>query len=67
MAAKGRHIEEAQKAWTALLDNIQKLVKGLHWKDFELLADHIFRQAGWKRIGELGKTQKSIDIVLIRL
>ncbi len=40
------------------------LIQNLTWKDFELLVDLIFSNAGWQRIGELGKTEKSIDLDL---
>jgi hypothetical protein len=36
----------------------------LHWKDFELLVDLIFRNAGWRRISVLGETMRYIDIEL---
>lgn len=58
-------IEEAQAAYKTLVDNIESLIRGLHWKDFELLVDLIFRDAGWKRIGKLGGPQKTIDLELL--
>jgi Restriction endonuclease len=36
----------------------------LGWKDFELLCDSIFTQAGWQRISSLEKAEKTIDIEL---
>ena len=44
---------------------MKRLVQSLWWKDFELLTDLIFSQAGWQRTSELGKTQKSIDLDML--
>jgi hypothetical protein len=44
---------------------LQTLIPKLGWKDFELLCDLIFTQAGWQRISSLGKTQKTIDLELL--
>jgi hypothetical protein len=41
------------------------LIRGLNWKDFELLCDLIFANAGWQRIASLGGTEKSIDLDLM--
>ena len=57
-------IEEVEKNINSLKENIKKLIKGLHWKDFELLADLIFSNAGWQRVTTLGKTTKDIDLDL---
>ena len=40
------------------------LIQNLTPIDFEILVDLIFRNAGWKRVSVLGKTQKDIDIEL---
>lgn len=57
--------ERAEKARIELTESLQDIIHRLHWKEFELLTDLIFRQAGWQRIGDLGKTQKSIDLELL--
>ena len=36
----------------------------LHWRDFELLVDLIFRQSGWRRVSHAGDTIKDVDLVL---
>ena len=43
---------------------VENLIRKLTWKDFELLVDLLFRQAGWQRMATLGKTQKTIDLDL---
>ena len=39
-------------------------IKRLHWKDFELLVDLIFRASGWRRLSMLGETMKFADLEL---
>ena len=58
---------KAEKARDELLQSLQAIIHRLHWKEFELLIDLIFRQAGWQRVGDLGKKQKRIDLELFSL
>lgn len=58
-------VETAEQTLDALLQNIKPLIQNLTWKDFELLVDLIFTQAGWQRISARGKTEKSIDLDLM--
>lgn len=58
-------IKAAKDALRGLEDRVAALIKLLHWKDFETLVDLIFHQAGWQRIGVLGKTQKTLDLDLL--
>lgn len=60
-----KSVEEAQTARKVLIEKIEALVNGLHPSDFELLIDLIFRESGWRRVGVLGKTQKTIDLELV--
>lgn len=55
-------IQSTKEALVALKRNIESLIKGLWWNDFELLVDLIFSQSGWQRISVLGKTEKDIDL-----
>jgi len=48
----------------ALEEHVTAAVAQLHWKDFEVLVDLIFRQAGWKRTSVVGETMKYADIEL---
>lgn len=64
-----QEIEEVQKAKavrTELLKACETLITLLPWPDFELLADLVFTQSGWRRVGSLGGTQKTADIELIQ-
>jgi hypothetical protein len=58
-------VEEALASRDEYVHKIESVIHDLHWKDFELLVDLIFRQAGWKRLGPLGETQKTVDLDLI--
>jgi hypothetical protein len=55
----------ALEAQMALRNALIAMIRKLSWKDFELLVDLIFRQAGWQRISPLGKAQKGFDIDLL--
>jgi len=57
-------VVEAENARIKLETKLGELIKKLHWKDFENLIDLIFRQAGWQRLGEVGKTAKTLDLDL---
>lgn len=59
------HEQKAIAARDALIDSLVEIIQELHWKEFELLSDLIFRQAGWQRLGVLGKAQKDIDLDLL--
>jgi len=47
-----------------LMQEVEKGLKGLHWKDFEILVDLIFRNAGWRRTSVMGETMKFVDLEL---
>jgi hypothetical protein len=55
-------VENAKASLEKLKANAESLIKGLNWKDFELLIDLVFSKAGWQRFSSLGKTQKDIDL-----
>lgn len=55
-------IQSTKEALEALKRNVEDLIKGLWWHDFELLVDLIFAQSGWQRISVLGKAEKDIDL-----
>ena len=40
------------------------LIQGLHWRDFELLAELVMTQGGWRRVSATGGVQMAIDIEL---
>jgi hypothetical protein len=44
--------------------NLAKIIRKLNPKDFEIFVDLVFRNSGWSRVGQMGKTIKNIDIQL---
>lgn len=55
-------VEATKKSLAILKADVESLIKGLWWHDFELLVDLIFAKSGWQRISVLGKTEKDIDL-----
>jgi hypothetical protein len=60
-----KEIAEVEKSMNDLRIKLGLLIQNLQWKDFETLVDLIFRQAGWQRMGDTGKTQKTLDLELL--
>jgi hypothetical protein len=58
-------VEDAVKAENQMVRKIVPLMRLLTWQDFELLVDLVFVNSGWRRIGQVGKTQKTVDIELM--
>jgi hypothetical protein len=58
-------IEATKDAIKELEKRIIALIQRLRWKDFEILIDLIFRQAGWQRTSPIGGTQKTYDLELV--
>ena len=48
-----------------MIEKILPMMQLLTWQDFELLVDLIFSNSGWRRIGQVGKTQKTVDLELM--
>ena len=57
--------QAANQSFEALVRALVAIIQEFNWKEFELLTDLIFRQAGWQRVNQLGETQKGIDLDLI--
>jgi hypothetical protein len=57
-------VNTIRRAQQTLLRSIEELVAGLHWRDFEVLADLVFARLGWQRVSVLGETMADVDIVL---
>lgn len=58
-------VENAVEAKEQMVQKIIPLMRLLTWQDFELLVDLVFSNSGWRRIGEVGKAQKTVDIELV--
>ena len=57
-------VARAREARSAMIAVAIEMIAGLHWADFETLADLIFARAGWQRISRVGGTQADTDLVL---
>lgn len=55
---------EALALQSQLIDMAERLIADLHWRDFEILVDRIFGDAGWRRVGVLGETQADVDLIV---
>lgn len=58
-------VQEAADAEAEMISKLVPLMKLLTWQDFELLVDLVFSSSGWRRIGQVGKTQKTVDLELV--
>lgn len=58
-------VTDTKEALNNLSTKLGALIRHLQWKDFEILIDLIFRQAGWQRLGDRGKTEKTLDLDLL--
>jgi hypothetical protein len=62
---KTPEVERALVASAAMKAASLGLMKLLGPRDFELLVDLVFTTSGWRRVGVLGKTQKTLDLDLV--
>ena len=58
-------VERAVAAKVEMIASILGMMKLLLPRDFELLVDLVFTTSGWRRLGVVGKTQKTIDFSLM--
>ena len=58
-------VQRAKEAAERLNRSIPPLMRLLTWQDFELLVDLVFANSGWRRLGAVGKTEKTLDIDMI--
>ncbi|HVC46473.1 MAG TPA: restriction endonuclease [Terracidiphilus sp.] len=56
--------EAVRTARLELINVLTPLIRGLHWKDFELLVELVMTQGGWRRVSATGGAQQTIDIEL---
>jgi len=57
-------IEATDRARAALLEALGTLIRRLHDRDFEILIDMAFVNAGWKRLGRVGGNEPVKDLDL---
>jgi hypothetical protein len=56
--------QSIEDAKAALINHVASGLSLLHWKDFELLVDLVFRNAGWRRTTVVGESMKYVDMEL---
>jgi hypothetical protein len=61
---KSPGVEAVGRARQHLIDSMVPLIRGLHWRDFELLVELVVTQGGWRRVSQTGGTQHATDIEL---
>ena len=57
-------VERALAASRELCSSLVELMRRLLPRDFELLVDLVFSTSGWRRVGEVGGAQATLDIEL---
>jgi len=58
-------VERAVTTLTAMRTSVLDLMRLLEPRDFEILVDLVFTSSGWRRLGIVGKTQKTLDLDLM--
>lgn len=64
----GQKIPEVERALAAsreMKEATLGLMRLLEPRDFELLVDLVFTTSGWRRVGVVGRTQKTLDLDLL--
>lgn len=64
-AQKTPGIERALRAMKKMKSSVRQMMKLLTPRDFETLVDLVFSTSGWRRLGVVGKTQKTLDLDLL--
>jgi hypothetical protein len=62
---RATEVEAAEAALAVMQETTLAVIRSLQPNDFELLVDLIFTQSGWRRVGILGRTQKTLDLDII--
>jgi hypothetical protein len=64
----GKKTPELERAVAALEQTkiaVLDMIRLLGPRDFELLVDLVFSTSGWRRLGVVGKTQKTLDLDML--
>lgn len=59
---KTPEVERAISASEKMRASVLELIRLLGPRDFETLVDLVFTSSGWRRLGNVGKTQKTLDL-----
>ncbi len=55
-------VERAVAAQAVMRESVLEMMRLLGPRDFETLVDLVFTSSGWRRLGVVGKTQKTLDL-----
>lgn len=58
-------VERAVATLTSMRTSALEMMRLLGPRDFETVVDLVFTSSGWRRLGVVGKTQKTLDLDLI--
>ncbi|MEX0957636.1 MAG: restriction endonuclease [Rhizobiaceae bacterium] len=56
--------ERAERLNSDLVTVVDEMIRGLHWRDFEVLVDLLFARSGWRRVSVVGRDMPDVDLVL---
>ncbi|MCB4803402.1 hypothetical protein QO001_003063 [Methylobacterium brachiatum] len=57
-------VVRARAVRAEMIQAAEALIAGLHWADFEVLADLLMARSGWQRVSALGGSQAEVDLVV---
>lgn len=57
-------VVEARAVSDQMVAVATRMIKALHWADFETLVDLIFARSGWQRMSKVGTGLSDVDIIL---
>lgn len=57
-------VVEAEAVRSQLISVADRMIRGLHWTQFETLTDLIFARSGWQRSTAVGAGLKDIDLLM---
>ena len=57
-------VARARAVQAEMIESAEALIAGLHWADFEVLADLLLSRSGWQRVSALGGTQADVDLIV---
>lgn len=64
-AQQRQEVVDALAATEQMRGVVVRMMRLLTPKDFELLVDHVFTSSGWRRLGIVGGTERTVDMELI--
>jgi hypothetical protein len=57
-------VSRARDARRHMMEVAEQMISGLHWADYETLADLVLSRSGWQRVTRVGNRLIDVDIVM---